>query len=95
MDKVKKFINENQFEACIILVSFVALIAGILAIGFFKAFCIIGIADAVILVPGFLNKTKGKPKKKKKPQTKMVHRKRKQLVQDLLKTKRKRHLRKK
>lgn len=70
MDKVKKFINENQFEACIILVSFVALIAGILAIGFFKAFCIIGIADAVILVPGFLNKTKGKPKKKKKPQTK-------------------------
>lgn len=62
MKKVKRFIRNNQFECAVILVSIIALIVGTLAIGFLKAFLVLGIIDVIILVPSFLKKQKAKPK---------------------------------
>lgn len=59
MNKVKKIIRNNQFECAILIVSLLALIVGIFAIGL-KAILIIGVIDAIILIPSIM---KGKPKK--------------------------------
>ena len=54
--KTKKFIHRYQFEICIAIISLIALIIGTLAIGFLKAFLIVGAIDLLLIVPGFLQK---------------------------------------
>lgn len=54
--KTKKFIRRYQFEICIAIISLVAIIIGTLAIGFLKAFLIVGAVDLILIVPGLLSK---------------------------------------
>lgn len=53
--KIKRFVRRYQFELCIGLISIVALIIGTLAIGFLKAFLIIAVIDALLIVPGLIS----------------------------------------
>lgn len=54
--KAKKFIYRYQFEICIAIISLIALIIGTLAIGFLKAFLIVGAIDLLLIVPGLFHK---------------------------------------
>ena len=45
------FMGRHQYEIAILFVSFLALIVGILAIGFLKAFIIIAILDGILFSP--------------------------------------------
>ena len=60
---MKKFLK-NKDNGIILAVSFIALIAGCLSLGFVKSFLIIGIADAVFFLPEMLRKKKKKPRTK-------------------------------
>ena len=53
--KIIQYINEHQYEIAIGLVSILALIVGIFAIGFLKAFLIILILDGILFSPNLLN----------------------------------------
>lgn len=55
---------KNKDNIIILIISLVAFIAGILSVGFIKAFIIIGVADLIFFIPNIKNK-KGKKKKSK------------------------------
>lgn len=60
--KTKTFIRRYQFEICIAIISLIALIVGTMAIGFIKAFLIVGVIDLLLILPSYLNRkpVKGK-----------------------------------
>lgn len=53
--KVFQYINEHQYEIAIGLVSILALIVGIFAVGFLKALIIILILDGILFSPNLIN----------------------------------------
>ncbi len=69
--KIKRFIIKNQMNLIIAIISLVAFIVGILAIGFLKSFLIVGFIDLCLFAPTILKGIKKtgnikKPKKQKK-----------------------------
>lgn len=70
--KIKRFIRRYQFELCVGLISLVAIVIGSIAIGFLKAFLIIGVIDLLLIVPGLIStkKVKGKHVKGKSEDSK-------------------------
>lgn len=52
--KIFQYINDHHYEIAIMFVSVLALIAGILAIGFWKAFIIIMILDGILFSPSLI-----------------------------------------
>lgn len=68
--KIKRFIIKNQMNLIIAIISLVAFIVGILAIGFLKSFLIVGFIDLCLFAPTILKGIKKtgnikKPKKQK------------------------------
>lgn len=76
---MKKFINENQMNITIAIISLIAFIIGIFAIGFLKSFVIVGIIDGLLFAGPILMKkkkiTKKKPTNKKSPTSKNQNKK--------------------
>ncbi|MBS7020488.1 MAG: transglycosylase domain-containing protein, partial [Firmicutes bacterium] len=50
-----EYLSEHQYETAIFIISVIAFIIGIFAIGFLKSLLIIGILDGVLFVPNLLN----------------------------------------
>ena len=70
---MKRFLKENKDTLIIIGVSLIAFIFGCLSVGLLFSILIIGICDAILFVPNFIQKYKGENmKKKKKHPTKKV-----------------------
>lgn len=65
--KLKRFIMHNQMNLIIGIISLLAFVIGIFAIGFLKAFFIVGIIDILLFVPNILNVFKKKKRIKGKP----------------------------
>lgn len=58
INKLIKFIKQNQMNSLIVIISILALLIGSLSIGFIKAFIIILLIDCIILIPTFKEKIK-------------------------------------
>lgn len=67
--KIKRFVAHNQMNLIIGVISLVAFIIGIFAIGFLKSFLIVGIIDLFLFAPVIIKKIK-KRKRKAKTATK-------------------------
>ena len=72
MKKINKVMKKNSFLITAIVISILTLIIGTLAVGFLKAFVIVGIIDVILyFIPKLTNK-KGKKKTTKKEKKKKM-----------------------